>query len=84
MDYLPLFHKLQGRDVLLVGGGEIALRKARMVLDSGAVLRVVAPSINDELHALVAAQQDSACCVNIWTRTCRAATWFWPVLISRQ
>ena len=57
MDYLPLFHKLQGRVVLLVGGGEIALRKARVVLDSGAVLRVVAPSISEELYALVAAQQ---------------------------
>ena len=32
MDCLPLFHKLQGRDVLLVGGGEMALRKARVVL----------------------------------------------------
>lgn len=57
MDYLPLFHKLQERDVLLVGGGEMALRKARVVLDAGAVLRVVAPFISDELQRLVAAQQ---------------------------
>lgn len=57
MDYLPLFHKLQGRDVLLVGGGEMALRKARLLLDSGAVLRVVAPFIDAELQALVAAKQ---------------------------
>jgi uroporphyrin-III C-methyltransferase/precorrin-2 dehydrogenase/sirohydrochlorin ferrochelatase len=56
MDYLPLFHKLQGRDVLLVGGGEMALRKARLLLDSGALLRVVAPFICDALHALVASK----------------------------
>ena len=56
MDYLPLFHKLQGRDVLLVGGGEMALRKARVVLDAGAVLRVIAPCISEELQSLVTAQ----------------------------
>ncbi|HKM37566.1 MAG TPA: siroheme synthase CysG [Thiopseudomonas sp.] len=57
MDCLPLFHKLQGRDVLLVGGGEMALRKARVLLDAGAVLRVIAPVISAELQSLVAAQQ---------------------------
>lgn len=57
MDYLPLFHKLQGRDVLLVGGGEMALRKARLLLDTGAALRVVAPFISEELQALVADKQ---------------------------
>ena len=41
MDYLPLFHKLQGALVLVVGGGEIALRKARLLADAGAALRVV-------------------------------------------
>lgn len=27
MDFLPLFHSLQGRLALVVGGGEVALRK---------------------------------------------------------
>ncbi len=54
MDYLPLFHDLKGRLVLVVGGGEVALRKARLLADAGACLRVVAPSIDQSLVALVA------------------------------
>ena len=52
MDYLPLFHKLQGSRVLVVGGGEIALRKARLLSDAGAALRVVAPGVEGQLAAL--------------------------------
>jgi uroporphyrin-III C-methyltransferase/precorrin-2 dehydrogenase/sirohydrochlorin ferrochelatase len=40
--------------VLVVGGGEVALRKARLLADAGACLRVVAPSIDQSLVALVA------------------------------
>lgn len=53
MDYLPLFHKLQDRLVLVVGGGEVALRKSRLLADTGARLRVVAPAVGDELRELV-------------------------------
>jgi len=52
MDYLPLFHNLNNRPVLLIGGGEQALRKARLLASSGAQLRVVAPLIHPELAAL--------------------------------
>lgn len=53
MDFLPLFHNLQGRKVLLVGGGAIALRKARLLVASGAQLQVIAPDIDSELLALI-------------------------------
>ena len=49
MDYLPLFFKADKRRVLLVGGGQVALRKAKLVLRAGAKLRVVADDICAEL-----------------------------------
>jgi len=52
MNYLPLFHNLTNRPVLLVGGGEQALRKARLLASSGAQLRVVAPMIDPQLAAI--------------------------------
>jgi len=52
MDYLPLFHHLKNRPVLLVGGGEQALRKARLLASAGARLRVVAPMIDAQLAAI--------------------------------
>ncbi|MEM9257562.1 MAG: siroheme synthase CysG [Pseudomonadota bacterium] len=53
MDYLPVGLKLTGECVLLVGGGQVATRKARLLLRAGARLTVMAPDIGDELAGMV-------------------------------
>ena len=53
MDYFPVFLDLKKRRCLLVGGGDVATRKGRLLVKAGAVLRVVAPQISAELRELV-------------------------------
>lgn len=56
MDYLPVSWRLRDQLALLVGGGDIALRKGRLLVRAGARLRVVAPQIDAELKQLVEQQ----------------------------
>ena len=43
---------LEGRNVLVVGGGRIALRKVKTLIPTGAHITVVAPQIDPEFNAL--------------------------------
>lgn len=52
MDYLPIFLRVENRPCLIVGGGEVAARKAESLLRAGARLTVVAPEIGPEVAAL--------------------------------
>ena len=54
MDYFPISLRLTDQPVLLVGGGTVGLRKARLLLRAGASLTVVAPVIESELEAALA------------------------------
>ncbi len=56
MEYLPLFFRLKDQPVLLVGGGQVALRKARLLLRAGARLTVVAREICPQLTDMVDVQ----------------------------
>jgi len=57
LDYLPLFFKLENRTAVLVGGGQVALRKAHLLHQAGARLVVVSHMITTELADLVMSQQ---------------------------
>lgn len=49
MDYLPIFLTVKSKLCLVVGGGDVAKRKAGVLLEAGAKVRVVAPQIDAEL-----------------------------------
>ena len=55
MSSLPLFHQAEGQLAVLVGGGQVALRKARLLCAAGMRLRVVAPDIVPALQDMLAA-----------------------------
>ena len=48
----PVTLRLSGRPVLVVGGGSVATRKVRALVDAGAHVTVVAPAVADELRAI--------------------------------
>jgi len=55
MRYFPAFHDLSTRPSLVVGGGEAAARKLRLLLKAGARPVVVAPRVGAEIAALAQA-----------------------------
>jgi uroporphyrin-III C-methyltransferase / precorrin-2 dehydrogenase / sirohydrochlorin ferrochelatase len=52
MDYLPIFLRLQGSAVVVVGGGTVAARKVNWLLRAGAAVTVVAPQLESSLAEL--------------------------------
>ncbi|MEO1779721.1 MAG: NAD(P)-dependent oxidoreductase, partial [Pseudomonadota bacterium] len=55
MKAFPMFIRTTGRRVVIVGGGEQAAQKARLLLKTDATLMLVADTLEDELEGLVAA-----------------------------
>ncbi len=53
MDFLPVFLNINGKPCLIVGGGEVAARKARLLLRAGARVTVVAPALSRALQELL-------------------------------
>lgn len=54
MKSFPMFIKTTNRRVVIVGGGEQAAQKARLMLKTDARLVLAAPELDDELQGLVA------------------------------
>ncbi|WP_022941380.1 siroheme synthase CysG [Psychromonas hadalis] len=50
MDYLPIFTKLENRPCLVIGGGDIALRKVHLLLKAGADVTVCALQFHPKLQ----------------------------------
>ena len=53
MNYYPAFLDLRGTSCLLVGGGSVAARKAEALVEAGADLTVVSPSLAPSLEGHV-------------------------------
>lgn len=53
MAYLPIFLDVTGRKCLVIGGGDIAHRKVISLLEAGAEVMMVSPTVTEALAALV-------------------------------
>jgi uroporphyrin-III C-methyltransferase/precorrin-2 dehydrogenase/sirohydrochlorin ferrochelatase len=62
MDLLPIFLNIKSKKCVVVGGGEVAFRKATLLLRAGADLNIVAPVLSDELNKLCV---DRGCTITI-------------------
>jgi len=50
--YYPIFLNVAGKKCVIVGGGQVALRKAEALLDRGAVVQAISPDFCSELDRL--------------------------------
>ena len=48
----PLFINMEGRNVIVIGGGSVALRKIRILIEYGADIWMISSKITDELKLL--------------------------------
>ncbi len=50
MEFLPIFINIKNQSCLVVGGGEVATRKVRLLLQAGAQVTVVSPKLDEQLN----------------------------------
>jgi len=50
---LPILVECEGLRVLVVGGGDVATRKAKQLATAGAIVRIIAPELTTDLERLV-------------------------------
>ncbi len=59
MAYFPMFVDLAGKSCLIVGGGSVAARKARTLLEFGAAVKMVASHVGGQVRALADSLPDT-------------------------
>jgi uroporphyrin-III C-methyltransferase / precorrin-2 dehydrogenase / sirohydrochlorin ferrochelatase len=57
MQALPIFFNIQNRHCVVIGGGDVAMRKVSMLLKASAAITLYSPEICHELQDLVDAQK---------------------------
>jgi uroporphyrin-III C-methyltransferase/precorrin-2 dehydrogenase/sirohydrochlorin ferrochelatase len=60
MNYFPAFFDLKDRPALIVGGGEAAARRLRLLQKAGARVTIVAPRVGEEIAAAIDAGKIAA------------------------
>lgn len=50
--WYPIFLDLEGRRAVVIGGGKVALRKARGLVEAGAAVTVISPRFDPEFETL--------------------------------
>lgn len=53
MNYLPIAIKLKNKRVIVVGGGKVAERKIEVLLDTKALVVVIAPKVTSKIRLLI-------------------------------
>ena len=53
MGYIPIFLDVTGRQCVVVGGGEVAARKVASIVEAGAHVTVVSPTLSPPMKAIV-------------------------------
>ncbi|MEM1261176.1 MAG: siroheme synthase CysG [Pseudomonadota bacterium] len=56
MEFFPIFARLNGRRVVVVGGGAVATRKVNLLRQAGADITVIAPQLSEDLVTQVASK----------------------------
>ena len=56
--YFPLFVNITDKNIRVFGGGTIATRRVKSLLEFGAAVHVVAPEITEELKELAERQEN--------------------------
>lgn len=53
MNYFPIFIDLKSKNVLVIGGGEVAFNKIKLLLRAGAIINIISKQLCNEVQSLL-------------------------------